>query len=132
MKTILGSLLLVFIATSASAKSSGLASQMVEKGLCKYWGVSDKIESKKLTGELAEAGLALVEVSSETLVCGIEGVSFLAYQYGIKPVGKGGKYVLCTLGASATCVFEFLLGQPRQELDCNGTTWQEKDSSEDR
>ncbi len=132
MKTILGSLLLIFVATSASAKSTGLAAKMVEQELCSYWGTTDKVASESVTGELAEAGLAIVEVTGETLVCGVEGVSFLAYQYGLKPVGRGGKYVLCTLGASITRTFEFLLGQPKQELECKGTVWQDKDPSTDR
>lgn len=132
MKTLLGSLLLIFVTTTASAKSSGLASQMVEKGLCNYWGTSNNVASESVTGELAEAGLAVVEVTGEALVCGAEGVSFLAYQYGLKPVGKGGKYVLCTLGAAITRTFEFLLGQPKQELDCKATPWSDKDPSEDR
>lgn len=99
------------------------ASDAVNRGLCEYWGKDVDVPGNNALSDLAEAGLTIVEVGAETVICGVEGTAYLFHKYGLKPIGAAGKAVLCGIGETITSFLEIFFGPATGADDnCSGSS----------
>ena len=96
-------------ANGANAKAPEVK-DVVSKGLCEYWGKDVDVPGDSALSDLAEAGLTVVEIGAESVICTAEGAAYLSYKYGLKPLGKVGKEVMCGIGKGLTKFFETFFG----------------------
>ena len=112
------SLIVAFSASfSMAASNAEMMNHMTEEGLCSYWGPSVDVPGDSLISELAEAKLTLIEIGAETILCGVEGTAVAFHKYGLKPLGKAGKHVLCKVGKGITKILEHIFG-PAKNKSC--------------
>ncbi len=91
-----------------------LTVEVVEKELCEYLGKDVEVPGDSALAELAEDGLAVVEIGSEAVICTVEGTAYLTYKYGLKPLGQAGKNLLCTVGKGITKFLEAIFGSAKK------------------
>ena len=112
---------MIFFASSAMAGNAvGAAEDVVDRGLCEYYGKDVDVPGNNALSDLAEAGLTIVEVGAETVICGVEGTAYLFHKYGLKPLGEAGKALLCGIGQGITAFLEIFFGPATGEnANCN-------------
>ena len=115
------SVCMIFFASTAMAEKA--AQDVVDRGLCEYWGKDVDVPGNNPLSDLAEAGLTIVEVGAETVICGVEGTAYLFHRYGLKPIGAAGKALLCGIGEGITSFLEIFFGPATGADDnCSGSS----------